>query len=95
MSGVAMFNVVLQISKRITGSTELGLFVNRGVPNNVTTDMDLLLWNFTCRIKKDPASFGRFRTLGSGLLQLRTFPALPIVAQNEIADFMKIYDNAV
>lgn len=68
------------------------LEVTRGLPNNVTTEMDLALWGTAKAIRQDQASLATFldsdgRTLASRYLH----GTLPEAAQAAIVDFMKYY----
>jgi pyruvate,water dikinase len=74
------------------GFSATALEVTRGLPNNVTTEMDLALWRTANIIRQDQDSFGTFidsdaRTLAARYLN----GTLPEAAQMAIADFMKQY----
>ena len=74
------------------GFSAAALEVTRGLPNNVTTEMDLALWRTANIIRQDPDSVSMFlgsdgRTLASRYLN----GTLPEAAQTAIADFMKRY----
>ena len=64
-AGMASLNLVNQLLKRFLGSDGIGdlagmqqvmLDLTRGVPYNVTTEMDLFLWETAQKIRSDPAS---------------------------------------
>jgi rifampicin phosphotransferase len=74
------------------GFSATALEVTRGLPNNVTTEMDLVLWRTANTIRQDEDSIRTFldsdaRTLTSQYLQ----GTLPDAAQTAIAEFMKRY----
>jgi pyruvate,water dikinase len=74
------------------GFSATALEVTRGLPHNVTTEMDLALWNTANVIRGNPDSFQSFlesdaRTLASRYLS----NALPVAAQAAIGEFMKRY----
>ncbi len=99
-SGMAPFNLLNQLSKQLPksqngsgpGWNDLALEVTRGLPHNPTTEMDLLLWETACQIRRDPASAQAFQTLAVPELAVR-FKAgsLPPVAQGAIQRFMDRY----
>ena len=64
----------------------------RGLPGNVTTQMDLVLWQAAQTIQKDSASHDAFTTLDAQTLSERYAQVdLPPVAQKAVAAFMKQY----
>jgi rifampicin phosphotransferase len=68
------------------------LEVTRGLPNNVTTEMDLALWKTANAIRQDEDSFRMFldsdaRTLASRYLS----ETLPEMAQTAVREFMQRY----
>lgn len=74
------------------GFSTSALEVTRGLPNNVTTEMDLMLWRTANSIRQDPDSFQMFLTLDAQTLAVRYLNGrLPETAQKGIADFMKLY----
>jgi rifampicin phosphotransferase len=96
--GVASLNLLTRLAgderdpKTDHGFSATALEVTRGLPNNVTTEMDLVLWKTANTIKDDPESSAAFldsdaRTLASRYLN----GTLPDAAQTAIADFMKRY----
>ncbi|MBI5029820.1 MAG: phosphoenolpyruvate synthase [Chloroflexi bacterium] len=91
-SGMAAFNILVQNAKHATGSDQLALAIVRGVPHNVTTEMDLALWQTAKTIRADDASQ---RELSNRPAQdlARDYRAgkLPIIAQNAAAKFLRRY----
>jgi phosphohistidine swiveling domain-containing protein len=64
----------------------------RGVPYNVTTEMDLTLWQTALAIRADAASLDRFRqTIPAALADAFKSGSLPPVAQESVARFMRRY----
>lgn len=73
-------------------SPKLALEVTFGLPNNVTTEMDLALWETAKSIRADPASGAFFRgTDASELAYLYLSGTLPEKAQSAIMHFMDRY----
>src|SRR5688572_2708630 len=74
------------------GFSAAALELTRGLPNNVTTEMDLGLWKTANVIRQDQASYATFldsdaRTLASRYLN----GTLPEASQTGLVDFMKRY----
>jgi pyruvate,water dikinase len=64
----------------------------RAVPHNVTTEMDLTLWETAQAIRADPDSLARFRVCkASALADDYLLGRLPPAAQGAIAAFMERY----
>jgi len=99
VAGMAPFFGVLQpLSRQAAVSLkepELGtLFmeVARGLPNNVTTEMDLNLWRVALRLRNDPDSMDVFSTTSAAeLAKCYLEKTLPQAAQEAIASFMDRY----
>ncbi len=73
-------------------SPHLALEVTRGLPNNVTTQMDLALWETAREIKADPASAAVFRDLSAPQLAAHYMSAsLPAAAQRVLGSFLTRY----
>jgi pyruvate,water dikinase len=68
------------------------LEVTRGLPQNVTTEMDLALWEAARTLKSDPESLDLFTGSGAPVLARRYLDgSLPVVAQNAVALFLDRY----
>ena len=79
-----------EIDPTITGQTALE--VTRGLPHNVTTEMDLSLWIVAQVVQDDPASAARFATGDAPALAAEYLArTLPYPAQAAIAGFMDRY----
>ena len=92
MAGIASFYQVRRLALRELGNDRLALEAVRGLPNNVTTEMDLTLWTVAQVIRDDPASAARFAEEDAAALaaelQART---LPQPAQVALIAFMDRY----
>lgn len=70
----------------------LALAITRGLPRNVTTEMDLALWSVAAGLRADPASAAVFQTLDAPELARRyRAGTLPAAAQAGLAAFLERY----
>src|SRR5688572_6381454 len=88
----ALTELAAQTSEGEHGFSPLALEVTRGIPNNVTTQMDLSLWDTARMLQADKSSLDMFnasdaRTLARHYLN----GTLPPAAQNAITRFMDQY----
>jgi len=68
------------------------MVITRALPDNVTTQMDLTLWDTAKAIRADPAAADAFRQLDAATLAGRYLAgALPAAAQAAVAQFMERY----
>jgi rifampicin phosphotransferase len=68
--------------------------VLRGIPHNVTTEMDLDLWQVATRVRADAAAAELFRTTGVEELAKRyAAGSLPPVVQQDLAAFLRTYGH--
>jgi pyruvate,water dikinase len=83
----------LALLNKIAGDDEtLALEVTRGLPRNVTTEMDLALWQTAKKIRADAESLEVFRASDAASLARRTLDrALPEAAQTAIQSFLEKY----
>lgn len=66
--------------------------IARGLPNNVTTEMDLELWETAKKIRREPASANLFeRTTAGELADGYLAGSLPLTAQDAVAEFLQKY----
>ena len=73
-------------------SPELALDATRGLTNNVTTEMDLALWETAAAIRADADAAGVFRSSdGPALARRYLSGTLPPAAQRAVAAFMERY----
>jgi pyruvate,water dikinase len=85
---IASLNLLIHLS----GDKGLALEVTRGLPDNVTTEMDLELWETATAIKADPKAEQFFLAMDPAeLAQHYLNRRLPVVAQAAIEDFMTKY----
>ena len=91
--GFAMLGVVHKLLGKRAPFSELQA-VLRGLPNNVTTEMDLELWDLASDIRRDPASVAAFSTLSPNeLAELFRDGALPLAAQSGLKHFLAGYGH--
>lgn len=80
------------LNRMFPNDRALVLEVTRGLPNNVTTEMDLSLWKTALAIRADAASVKIFQTNEAGLLARQYLVGtLPPAAQAAIGQFMERY----
>jgi pyruvate,water dikinase len=95
---LASLNLLTRLSGRETegqsdhGFSTTALEVTRGLPNNVTTEMDLILWRTAKAIRQDPEAVSTFLDSDARELAARYLTGtLPQAAQTAVSDFMKRY----
>jgi len=93
---MAALNALRELTKQNDaadhGFSMLLLETTRGLPNNVTTEMDLALWETARRIKVDAASLGLFTDTDAAALASHYLAGtLPTMAQETITHFMDQY----
>jgi rifampicin phosphotransferase len=82
----------LGLISKLSGDSNLALEVTRGLPNNVTTEMDLVLWETAKSIHADAESKARFAASSAPELASQYLNGtLPSAAQNVIAHFLNKY----
>jgi phosphohistidine swiveling domain-containing protein len=82
----------LVLLTRLSGDSGLAMEVTRGLPNNVTTEMDLALWETAQAIKADSESNTRFAgSDAAGLAHQYLSGTLPPAAQTVITSFLNKY----
>jgi len=99
MAGMIPFFGVLQRfageAARVTGDPAVALLpleIARGLPHNVTTEMDLALWQTAQSLRHEPESARIFATTSAATLaDLYLARRLPLFAQGVIAAFMAKY----
>lgn len=80
------------VAKHLTGSNQLALEITRGLPHNVTTEMDLALWETAQTIRADVQAYHQLQSstaskLAAGFLQ----GELEGMAQTAVSQFMAKY----
>ncbi len=91
---MAMLNLLFRLARNVDGGRELVLEITRGLPYNVTTEMDLALWAVAQQIRADPASracFGADDTPAAELARAYLAGTLPEVAQRALDGFLGRY----
>ncbi len=98
VTGMSMWTLAGRIADqidRLEGGqhfSRLSMEIPRGVPNNVTTEMDLALWQVSRAIRGDPASVEQFRGLPAEELAARwKAGTLPQAAQAAVTGFLNVY----
>lgn len=82
----------LNLLTHLTGDAALVMEVTRGLPRNVTTEMDLALWETATMIRADDESRTLFHTVAAADLGARYLTgALPAPAQTALAQFLQRY----
>jgi pyruvate,water dikinase len=82
----------LTLLTKLTGDPGLALEVTRGLPHNVTTEMDLALWRASAAIRADNEASTFFQSTPPAQLgALYMQEALPTTAQFAIAVFLEQY----
>lgn len=91
--GLLMLGVARRVLGPLARPDELQT-VLRGLPHNVTTEMDLRLWHVTETIRGDPASLSAFADLPADDLAARyRRRTLPAAAQHGLAGFFRRYGH--
>ncbi len=92
VAGLGPFFGILRRMGEETGHPQLYLEIARGLPHNVTTEMDLALWRTAQAIRSDPASMQLFSSLNADALAQRYQAGeLPDAAQQAVNAFMARY----
>jgi len=82
----------LALLTKISGDPNLALEVTRGLPRNVTTEMDLALWETAKSIRADDESNAVFAASSAPTLASQYLNGtLPSAAQQVIARFLDVY----
>lgn len=91
-AGMACMNLIGQIATRSLGEGWDMWALTRGMPHNVTTEMDLALWQIADGIKGDPQSLSRFLKAPPDVLAADYLTGrLPRGSQSDIGRFMERY----
>jgi pyruvate,water dikinase len=92
VAGIGSFIQLRRLAVRATGSDQLALEAARGLPGNVTTEMDLALWTVAEVIRADPESAARFANEDApSLAAAYQARGLPLPAQVALLAFMDRY----
>jgi phosphohistidine swiveling domain-containing protein len=101
VAGMATFFGILERFSREAANTSkdpqyetLCLEIARGLPHNVTTEMDLALWQVAQTLQTDPLSAGPFKTSTAETLAAAYLgESLSPTAQKAIAEFLEAYGD--
>jgi pyruvate,water dikinase len=90
--GQVPFQILLRLCAKLTDGHRLVLELTRGLPYNVTTEMDLKLWKTARIIKSDPISVKYFTSKDvSKIASEYKSGSLPPMAQAAVDQFMQSY----
>ena len=88
--GQAPLQILMRLAVRVPGGPELVDALSRGLPHNVTTQMDLELSRLAEQVRADPAASARFAAAPvAELVADYRAGALPVVAQEGLARFLE------
>jgi len=88
-AGMGPLGVLGHLADDFPNGKDLVLTVTRGLPNNVTTEMDLKLWSVARKIQSDKTSLEHFQSTDASELAAEFLQAtLPEVAQCAVGHFM-------
>jgi pyruvate,water dikinase len=91
-AGMSMLNLLMHFARTVPEGEQLALEITRGLPHNVTTEMDLALWDTAQAIRTDAAARAAFQQQDAESLASAYLAAtLPPVAQEALADFLARY----
>ena len=90
--GMATLNLLNHLASDLPDGRSMVLEITRGLPHNVTTEMDLALWDTARAIKTDPKSADRFEATDAATLASSYLAGqLPATTQTAIAGFLRRY----
>ncbi|KAL9183935.1 hypothetical protein ACHAXT_002021 [Thalassiosira profunda] len=91
-AGMGPLAILTEMASSLPNGQDLVLTITRGLPHNVTTEMDLKLWNVAKAIKEDPTSLKLFSSADADALAEDYLRGrLPNSAQCAVAGFMGEY----
>jgi rifampicin phosphotransferase len=89
--GLLSLNRLLWLGRRLPAGAPDPLVITRGLPHNVTTEMDLALWQTAVAIRADPAAAEALATNNAGLAAAYQARRLPAAAQAALDAFLVQY----
>jgi pyruvate,water dikinase len=93
-SGIGMFYQLRRLAQAVPNGERLAMEVTRGLPHNVTTEMDLKLWAVAQTIRRDPAAAQHFARAGAAeLAAAYRVGQLPAAAQAALQSFLELYGD--
>lgn len=92
ISGIGPLQLLLRLSKQLPDGSHMVMELTRGLPYNVTTEMDLALWDTAQVIQADPESAAEFEKRDAAALAAGYQAGLlPTRAQTAVDRFMQRY----
>lgn len=92
VSGMLSLNVIRKFTEDLPPGSPNYLILTRGLPHNVTTEMDLRLWQTAQTIRQDAAATAVFEAQSaSELAKLYLTGSLPPTAQTAVSQFLAQY----
>jgi pyruvate,water dikinase len=93
-AGLGALRLLHYLAADLPDAEQQVLETTRGMPHNVTTEMDLTLWQTARVISADAAAAAHFREADAATLAGETLSGqLPTVAQAAVADFLRRYGS--
>lgn len=90
--GMAPLTLLNRLARDLPNGPQLVLTITRGLPHNVTTEMDLALWETARQIQADPAGQAQFQSQSAtDLANACLAGTLPPASQQAIAHFLARY----
>ncbi len=89
--GLGCLNILYRLAEQTSAGPTSALEITRGLPHNVTTEMDLALWHASRQIAADPDSRAAFEQPDKVLTGAYAARSLPPVALAELDDFLAHY----
>lgn len=91
-AGLAPLYLLIRLSRDLPNGRQTALEVTRGMPHNVTTEMDLALWQTALLLRGDSESLAAFQAAEAAELAARYQAGqLPPAAQSAVGRFMARY----
>lgn len=91
-AGLIPLFLLAKLSEELTGSDELAMTITRGVPHNVTTEMDLFLLDTANKVRSDEQSYRcMLQTSSIELANQYIHGELPETAQSAVGTFLNRY----
>jgi phosphohistidine swiveling domain-containing protein len=91
-ASMAGLNLLRHLAESLPDTQHDALTLSRGLPHNVTTEMDLALWHTARHIKADPGAAAVFEELEPRALAARYLDGtLPPAAQGAVDGFLQRY----
>ena len=91
-AGVGSLAFLVRFASEVPEGKRLALEATRGLANNVTTEMDLALWDVARTIRGDPASAAHFEVASASMLAAEVLDRrLPQASQAVVEAFLALY----